>query len=193
MATTPSGEFFRSVDERGCLVELRYAPTWWLTDLARTDRPVLFDQDAPDGAGGDDGWEIIDDEVDGSGCAGELLCAVDDEVVNPVWWVSEPGGRGAPATLSEALRDLCDGDRSDAVAAHLRVLGEIALHEQAAADGAEGTGCDPVCAACIAEPEVHAMVLYDAIVLRARELTEALALYSLTVAVLPDPGRPGEP
>jgi hypothetical protein len=182
MEPDPCQAYFSCRDERGMRVELRHAPTWW---LALDDpRPVLYDQDA-DESDGDDWDDAAGDGLYDDGDSNDPLCSTRDEDVNPIWWVSGDDGRGAPSSLIEVLDLLAPDRRGPAVAAHLRMLGDIARHEQAAVDVSDGISCDPFCTACITEPEVHAMVLADGLTLRAKELADALGVYAIEVSVLP--------
>lgn len=109
-----------------------------------------------------------------------LVALCEDEVA-PVWWLE--GGRepSVIVTLPFALGIMEPEMRTGAVHAHMQALSDLVAHERDVRSISHADGDDPVdmldlvhCASCMADPDVHAEVLAEAVLTRTGELLEAL-------------------
>ena len=175
----------------GCIVELVILDADRMLDVTMSEANDILAQryPEPDLPPFDDTSNDASAGVGGSDRLGEFsgiviiepqLVTQADEETNPVWWIRHRDRPGMLVTLAYALSLLDDRSREEAVHAHLAVIRDLVEHERSARGISDRDGDGELhCVACVAEPDIHAELLVDAIALRTRELVDAITLYPM--------------
>jgi hypothetical protein len=121
----------------------------------------------------------IDDEVRYSSVD------LDEDIAYPVWWYDEDGCDGEEtcrcgrSTLLDALTNIEDDRRAEAVSAHVRVMRSMYDHFWSGQGLLEGGSAElgEACALCLTVGASHVWDIYESASEAAEELGEAMSAY----------------